>query len=376
VLLLGALQLGRSFVRLLSADRGYDADHLLTVRLPLPDPAYNPQRRQQIVVDVLDRLRGLPGVAEVAMTNVAPLAPHEAVMAWSVTAPDGAAVRQVNASVRQVTTGYFKALGRRIVEGRPLLESDAGSAPVVVVNRTFARRYLRPPAVGASVPARLDGKRTDWVVVGVVEDLVQKSVTEPVQPEVIVDYRQLGAGLAQPEPTLLVRTSGDPRALAPVVRAVLREADPALAPEAIVPMSQLVRDSLAQPRLYSVLLAAFAACALAVAGVGLFGSLSFGVALRTREIGVRLALGARPRDIALLVARQGIAVSAAGVLVGLAVSLALGRLIGQLLYGVRPHDVTSLLAVPALLLLLAAVVCVTPALRAARVDPQRALRTE
>lgn len=369
LLLLGALQLGRGFVKLLSADRGYQADHLLTVHLALPDPAWTSARRQQLVTDLLARLRGLPGVSEAAMTTIAPLAPREAMTAWAVTAPDGS-VQQANASMRSVSAGYFRALGRRIIAGRPLLDSDAGGTPVVVVNRTFVRRFLKDGnALGASVPARLDGQRTGWTIVGVVDDLVHKSVTDPVQPELIV----LG-GLAHSEPTLLVRTSTDPAALAPVVRALLREADPSLAPDAIVPMSQLVRDSLARPRLYSVLLAVFAACALAVAAIGLFGTLSYGVALRTREIGLRLALGARPGTIALTVARQGLSVAAAGVLVGLAASLAFGRLMGRLLYGVPPHDAVGVLTVSALLLLLAALAALTPAVRAARIDPLRALR--
>ena len=141
-------------------------------------------------------------------------------------------------------------------------------------------------------------------------------------------------------------------------------------------MSHLLRQSLARPRLYSVLLGLFAGCALVVVGVGLFGSLSYGVALRTKEIGVRKALGARPRDIGLLITRQGLAVAGAGVAVGLVASLAFGRLLRDLLYGVRPHDTLGLLAVPALLLVLAVGVALVPALRAATIDPQEALRSE
>jgi predicted permease len=376
VLLLGALQLSRSFFKLLSVDRGFEADHLLTMRLPLPDPAYDPERRQQIVSHALERLRGLPGVAEVAMTTIAPLSQSEAMAAWSVTTDDGSAAEQASASVRQVTPGYFRALRRRILEGRPLLESDVGSAPVIVVNLTFARRYLGQPAVGSPVPAWRDGKRADWTVVGVVEDLVHGNVTDPVQPEMIYDYRQLQDGLTYAEPTLLVRTSGEPQALVPAVRALLREADPTLAPEAIVPMIRLLRESLARPRLYSTLLALFAGCAMVIVGVGLFGSLSYGVTLRTREIGVRLALGARPRDIGLLITRSGLVVAGSGTAVGLAASMAFGRLLRDLLYGVQPHDAIGLLSVPTVLLLLAIAVSLVPALRAATVDPQDALRTE
>jgi putative ABC transport system permease protein len=377
VLLLGALQLGRSFVRMLQADRGYQADHLLTLRLPLPEPAYTPLARQQLVREVLERLRGLPGVSEVAAANMLPLDSSFALSAWSVASPSGGPPRQASASVLQVTPSYFRALGRRIVLGRPLLETDAGTTqPVVVVNRTFARRYLEDRALGAAIPARLDGVRDGWIVVGVVEDMVQKAVTDPPQPELIVCWRQLGAGIASSNPGLLVRTSGDPAALVPAVRAVLREADPTLAPEAVVPVHQLLRDSLAQPRLYSVLLAAFAGCAMIVAAVGLFGALSYGVALRTREIGVRVALGARQRDIVVMVAAQAFRLAAAGLLAGLAASLLLAGALGRLLYGVRPLDAPGLLLVPAALLLLTGAVAVVPALRAARIEPRRALRSQ
>jgi predicted permease len=376
VLLLGALQLGRSFQRLLQAERGYEADHVLTVRLPLPEPAYDAARRKQLVGDLLGRLRGLPGVADVAAANVLPLGEYDAMAAWSVTSPSGE-VRQTSASVRNVTPGYFRALGRRVVEGRPLLETDGGPAqPVVVVNRTFARRYLDDSAVGASIPARLDGVRTGWTVVGVVEDAVQKSVTDPPQPEVLASWSQLGEGIDTPEVSLVLRTASEPDTLAPAVRTILREADPGLAPEAIVPMRQRLLESLAQPRLYSSLLAAFAAAALAVVGVGLFGALSYGVALRTREIGVRVALGARPLGIAAMVAGQAIRLTAAGLAAGLAASFALGRTISSFLYGVLAHDAAGLVAVPAALLLLAAAVSVVPAVRAARIDPQHALRAD
>jgi putative ABC transport system permease protein len=375
VLLLGALQLGRSFLALLEANRGYDARHLLTMRLPMPEPGFPPARRAQLLDEVLERLRGLPGVSEAAAANVLPLHPYDAMVAWSMVSPGGDAVRQVNASVRQVSPGYFRALGRRLVEGRLLLATDTRtSAPVVVVNREFARRHLGDRAVGARIPARLDGERDEWTVVGVVEDMVHGSVADPLQPEVIVALAQLSPGQAPSEPGLLLRTAVDPETLAPTVRAVLRELDPALVPEAVLPMTRLVTDSLARPRLYTVLLAVFAGCALLVAAIGLFGALSYGVALRTREIGVRMALGARPRDVALMVAAQALRVGAAGLGAGLLASLGLGRAISGMLYGVRPHDGVSLVLVPAVLLLLAAAVSIAPALRAAGLDPQRALR--
>jgi putative ABC transport system permease protein len=372
VLLLGALQLGRSFFAMLHAERGYDADRLLVVRLPMPEPAYTAQRREQLVSDLLERLRNLPGVAEAAGADILPMSGYWAVRAFTLTSPTGV-VRQVNASVNHVSPGYFRALGRKVHEGRPLLDTDtATSPPVVVVNRTFARHYLDGHALGALVPG--DGRQDGSTVVGVVDDLVQKSVKDEPQPEILIAWSQSGGGLGFPEPSIVIRVAGDPAALAANVRGLLQQLDPTLAPSALVPMQQLLSGSLAQPRLYAVLLASFAVCAAVVMGVGLLGSLSYGVALRTREIGLRLALGARPVDVVLMIAAQTLRIVGAGLAVGLAASLALGRTIAVLLYGVSEHDPLSFSTVPFLVLMLAACASVGPALRAARMDPLRALR--
>ncbi len=377
-LLAGAVQLGRSALNLAQANRGYQPDGLITLRLPMPEPTYSPLRRRQLVTDLLERLSREPGVTEVASANVLPLSSNEAIIAWEgFSAAAGGLRSRASASIRQVTPSYFRALGRRIVEGRPLQESDsATSLPVVVVNRTLARRYLADRAVGLTIPARLDGSRPNWTVVGVVEDLAHGSVTDPPQPEVIVSCNQLAPGQAPLEPGILIRTAGDPEALAPTVRSVLRELDAALAPDRLVTMRRLVNDSLARPRLYSVVLAVFAGCAVIVVAVGLFSALSYAVALRKREVGVRVALGARPRDIALIVGKQALVLAGPGIVLGLAASLALGRTMAGLLYGVGPHDGISMALVSVALLLLVAGVSIPPALRAARLDPQEALKAE
>jgi ABC-type lipoprotein release transport system permease subunit len=192
---------------------------------------------------------------------------------------------------------------------------------------------------------------------------------------VIVSLEQLSPEQTSTEPGLLVRAASDPTSLVPPLRALLRELEPSLALEALAPMRRQLTESLARPRLYTVLLAAFAACALAVAAVGLFGALSYGVALRTREIGMRVALGARPRDVARMVTGQALRVGVAGLAAGLFASLGLGRTLSGLLYGVRAVDAASLVLVSAVVLVLTALVSAVPALRAARLDPQRALRS-
>jgi len=215
-------------------------------------------------------------------------------------------------------------------------------------------------------------------IVGVVEDTVRRNVTDTPQPEVYyAPSHQAGASqgkILASDLNLIVRTSGDPGAFVPSLRAVAAGAAPAAPLESVMTMKDRVADSLAQPRLYAVLLGTFAGFALAIAGVGLFGVLSYSVALRAREIGVRSALGATVRDIVSLVVIQSMAIAGAGLAAGLVASLWLTRALRTFLYGVTPHDVVSFGVVAAVLLAVAAAASVAPARRAARVDPVRVLR--
>jgi putative ABC transport system permease protein len=270
----------------------------------------------------------------------------------------------------------------RLAAGRPLAPSDTPTSQrVIVVNSSFARQYLGERPVGYRI-ARLFGL-PDWEVVGVVDDVQQGGlsnagplafggVADPPQPEMYLTYRQTND--VQSEFILLVRTFGDPLALAPTLRAIVRDEDPSLALESIVTMEDRVLTSLSRPRMYALLVGAFAACALAIAGVGLFGVLSYTTAQRTREIGIRTALGAQPRDIVGLVARQAAGITAAGIVVGLAAAAILVQSLSKVLYGVSSRDIWSFAMGPLLLSVVASLACVVPALRAARIDPLRALK--
>jgi ABC-type antimicrobial peptide transport system permease subunit len=192
---------------------------------------------------------------------------------------------------------------------------------------------------------------------------------------VYYSFAQFKGQVKVPVVTLLVRTAGDPSVLAATVRAAVREADPRLVPEAIMTLEDRVSAGLARPRFYTILLGAFAGTALLVAAVGLFGVLSQTVAQRSREIAVRTALGARPLDIVRFVAGQGLAVSAAGLVVGLGTAPVLARSMSSFLYGVTTYDRLTYLAVPLVLLAVAAIACVLPARRASRMDPIQVLRS-
>jgi putative ABC transport system permease protein len=265
----------------------------------------------------------------------------------------------------------------RIIAGRGFAESDTeGSTPVVVVNQRLARRYLGDAPLDAKLPMGVGYLQGDIqaTVIGVVDDVRYVTAHDATQPELYYSFRQLGGRVPVPAVTLLVRAHTDPNALGPALRMVVREADANLVAEAVVTLEDRVLTGLARPRLYAILLGAFAAFALVVAAVGLFGVLSYAVAQRTRELGLRAALGARPLDIVRLVLRQGLAMTGAGLAAGLLLSMALTRSIATLLYGITPYDRTTYLGVPIILLIVAAAACAAPACRAARLDPLRALR--
>lgn len=372
VLLVGAALLARSFVALLNADRGFDPSNLMTAQVTLPEDAFTPQRRVEVLGNLVTRLRSLPGVTAAAYSSRLPLAPGGEIMAaFPVPARDGSGQVSAHALLRQVSAGFFEALGLRVRQGRPFTAGDTlSSQEVVVVNRTFARQYLPNPAVGTQMPAS-KGRRE---VVGVIDDASYGAVGERVQPEMYVVIDQTPGGLGFDQVAVLVRTNGPTTRAAAALQAFVREQGGSAVLGPVMTMEERVWTSLAKPRLYAVLLGGFAVFALAIAGVGLFGVLSYSVSLRAREIGVRTTLGATPAAIAGMVVRQALTVTAAGLVIGLAASAALGRSMSGLLYGVAPLDGATFVGVAVLLAVVAVTACIIPARRAARVDPVRVLR--
>ncbi len=378
MLLVGASLLARSFVALLSADRGYNPSGVLTARLSLPEPLYTPERRFGILSEILDRLAAAPGVVRASFTSEMPLTAGGSTAALTMTSPspDGGIIT-VQASPRVVSPGYFHTMGMRILQGRGFEDSDVQtSPPVAIVNRTFARRYLGNDALRATLPMGVGYQDADRnaTIVGVVDDVRYLSPSDVTQPEIYYSYLQLNRRLVTPVLNLLLHTSGNPADSVSTIRTVLREVDGNLVPDSIFTMEERLLRGLARPRLYAILLGGFAVFALIVAGVGLFGVLSYVVAQRSRELAVRTALGARQIDIVKDVLRQGMAVAGLGLAAGLIGSFALTRSIAAMLYGITAHDAITYLVVPVILLLVALIACLAPALRAARVDPIRLLK--
>ena len=365
VLLLGASLLGRSFMAVVGADRGYDTSGVLTARVVFPRSMYTAERGYEVIGRILERLNATPSIAQAGFTSESPLTPGGSTSAFTMRSPDGDSI-DVQASPRVVSPRAFAALGIRIVKGRGFEESDTdASEPVVIVNRTFATRFLGDDPLGASLPMRVgyggEGRAT---VVGIVDDVKYVGAADSTQPEMYYSYRQFNGQIAVPVVTLAVQTHGDSRAMAPLLEATIRDADRGLVPEAIGSMGDKLQATLARPRFYAALLAGFAAFALIVAGVGLFGVVSYNVTQRSRELAIHAAVGARPLDIVTLVVSQGLRVTVAGLAAGLVASFALAQTMPALLYGITPGDAVSYVLVSAILLLMALAACVAPARRA------------
>ncbi len=375
VLLVGAGVLGRTFAALWTIDRGYNPTHVLTARLPMPDHAFTGTQRAEVMDRLLSRVRGVGGVQAAGYSTILPLSGSESLMGFTFQRRSDGETINAQAAGRSVSDDYFAALGATIVAGRGITAADTLAAPpVVVVNETFARTYLDGQAVGAQVPVTADPDREASEVVGVVRDIQPQVRGEAPRPEVYFAARQRPAGLEFPEPSLVVRTAGDPSSLIPVVRGLAAEVDGRVALDSVLTMEDRLMAGLARPRLYAVLLTGLSALALLIAGVGVFGVLSYNVTQRRREIGVRAALGARPAHIVRMTVGQGVWITVAGLVIGLGLAAFAVRFLRDLVWGVAPLDPISFAAVPVVLLLVAVAACWWPARRAARIDPLTALK--
>jgi predicted permease len=375
-LLIVALLVGRTFVAMIGQDRGFTAEHLLTARLSLPDSAFTPSSRIDAVETFVTRSGTLPGAPIVAATTGMPLSGSENLTGFKTPSlrPPVGAIIHMHAVRSVVTANYVRALGLRLVAGRDFrADDDSPSAPrVVLVNRRFAREYLTDQAIGDRIRNFMDDDQRGFEVIGIVDDMMRGSLTDRVQPEIYSLLRQ------SPKPSsgqdVVMRTAASAARLAAPLRQLVREIAPRATIDSIRTMDDRIQGSLARPRLYAVMLAAFAGSALVIAAVGLAGVLSYSVAQRSREIALRMALGAKPSQILAMVFSQGLTVTAVGIATGLAGAALAVRYIATLLYGVSTHDAVSFIAAPLTLTILALAACTAPAVRAARIDPLTKLR--
>jgi predicted permease len=373
VLTMGAGLLVRSFVAVLATDPGFLTDRLLTFGINVPARHDTGETRIAFYQELFDRLEAVPGVIAVGGTTRMPLGGANSITQVAVEGrvPDGP---WPEADFRRAVHEYFEAMAIPIRRGRGFTAADRADAPpVVVINDTLARRLFdnddplgRQIRLGPSSPVRVA------TVVGIVGDLRHHRLDRPPAPEVYINYLQ-GPPVA---PLLAIRTAGDPGALAPAIRAALRDVEPTLVPSNVRTMNDLRTQSVAERVFLVTLILGFGLLALVLAAVGVYGVLSLVVAERTREMGIRLALGASPAGLVSLVMRQALVLTAAGVAAGVATALVLSPLLASQLYGVEPADPETIAAVAGVLLLVAGLAAALPAARVLRVDPVRTLRCD
>jgi putative ABC transport system permease protein len=373
VLLVGSLLLARSFVKLLDVDPGYDADRVLTARIYLPGVAGQVDAAA-FLGEFLPRVRAVPGVIAAGAANMAPLGDSTSVAGFTLPRPGREPVT-ARGLAYWGTPGYAEALRLRLRAGRLLHEGDLASPlQAMVVNDEFVRVFLGDTdPIGLRFPSILTRGATAEIV-GVVGDVLKDGLDAPPQPEV---YVALSPNYAfRNEVNLVLRASGDPAILGPSIRQVLRDLRPDAAIDAIATLESQLAASVAQPRLAAAVVAGFAVLALLLSAVGLYSVLAYTVSRRTREIGVRTALGASRMDVVALVCREGLRVALGGLVVGLGTAVLATRFMQSLLFGVEPLDLPSFAAAPVILFIVAALACSIPARRAAITDPALALRSE
>ena len=383
VLLVGAGLLVNSFERLRAIDPGFNTDKVLTCQVSLPSSKYKDPQIVSFFRQLLERVRALPGVKAAGATMTMPLRNPNGGY-WSGLNIEGrpAAARESIpiVSFAQVTPGYFRAMGIPILKGRAFTDADNSdqSPKVAIVNATLAHRFFSDAdPIGKRICLGEDPSKGPWLtVVGVVGDAALESLTDPRFPQVLSPHAQGVQGGVAGNMELALRTSSDPLSLAAAVRDEVHELDKDQSVADIQTLDQVVSASLAQPRLNTLLLAGFAALALLLAAIGIYGVISYSIAQRTREIGIRMALGAGRGDVLKLVIKHGTILALTGAAIGLVGALTLTRLMSSLLYGVQPSDPPTFLAVFVVLVGVALLASYIPARRATKVDPMVALRCE
>jgi putative ABC transport system permease protein len=383
VLLAGALLLARSFIALNGVDPGYRTENLLTFRLSPSSTRYAEEERVVAFYEQLaGQLAALPGVAGVSAVSNLPLNNPLGDLNFEI---EGRPVPQSAVSPRAdwqaVLPGYFDAMGMQLVRGRAIDERDRIGAPgAVVINEAVAERYFagqdpigqRFTLGGGAGPGLV-------TIVGIVRNVRHASLAARPKPEMYIPHAQFrfwNGGSIVRALTVVVRTDADPSAITTAAREAVARIDPDVPLSGLRTMDDVVAGSVASRRFLTTLLLAFAGVALALSAIGTYGVLAYGVARRANEMGVRMALGARPSAVARMVIADGMTITAIGLALGLLGALAATRLLESMLYGVHPNDPVTLIAVTVVLGAVALTACAVPALKATRIDPLHALRQE
>lgn len=379
VLLIGVGLLMRSFLSLQNVRPGFDPENILTFRLSLPRVRYpSPEERANFYHQLQERFRALPGVQSVGAVSKLPLTGTGSLAPYAYNEETEQNWESVTADWRPVTPSFFETIGSRLQAGRLFDQRDtADSRLVIIIDEMLARKaWPNENPVGKQLMLPVFGKfglTREWIdVIGVVEHIRNHDLSKDVREQIYAPHRQRSSRAMD----MVVRAAGDPTALANLLRQEVHAMDKDLPVHNLRPLTDYVSDAMAQARFTLILIGIFGAIALLLTSVGLYGVVSYAVSQRTHEIGIRMALGAQPRDILKLVVGQGMALTLVGVGVGLAGAFALTRFLESLLFGVSATDPATFAGVALLLAAVALLACYVPARRATRVEPLVALRYE
>jgi putative ABC transport system permease protein len=386
LLVFGSLTLLQAFRKLLFTNPGFNPKNVLSLRVQLPESRYPDATQARPFFDrVIERVRALPGVSAASAVNFLPLSGWTDLTSFDIEGrPVPPPREQFNAHYRIIDDQYFRAMQIPVLEGRAFTEADGDTAPAVaIINYTLARRYWAGQnPIGQRVRLHLHAaKEIPWrpeagdawrTIVGVAGDVQNREWRNLNVGELYLPYRQVPTRLM----SLVIRTSGDPHALAEPVRRVVASQDSRQTVTEVRTMGELLSAAIAPEQLDTVLLGLFAGLALLLAAIGIYGVISYSVQQRTHEIGIRLAIGAQPRDVVRLIVLDGARLALIGTALGLVATFSVTRVLAGSFFGIDSLNPLVMVLAVAVLLLMAFASCYVPARRATRVDPMQALRYE
>jgi putative ABC transport system permease protein len=376
VLLVGSGLLAKSFVRLISVNLGFQTDHVLTFWVDPPQQSYGKNTaRSNLYSQMVERFRTLPGVQSAAVTSFLALSGYATTDYQIISRPKPTEGAEPEAEYKAISPDYFSVLRIPLLRGRFFGEGDVRNAPpVALVNQVFAQReFPTGNPIGEKIKINWGAESAWREIIGIVGDTRDASLQKDAQPQFYVPMDQSSVS---PSVAFLLRTSGDPLAIVGSVRAAAASVDQNQPISSIDTLAELYSGQIAEPRFEAWLIGVFSLLALALAAVGLYAVMAYSVSERTHEIGVRMAIGAEAGNVVALVARQGIALVAAGLVIGIAAALILSRVLATLLFGIQPNDPATVAQAAALLAVAGLAACWMPVRRATRIDPLIALRYE